>query len=140
MDFLNILLASVYICVQLSDLFAIPIKQSFFKKKNRCKEIQFRLFLFVIFDKLIVQGKKICVSQSSDYSATKPGLPEKIEYVIKVRMSNVQIALYKEYLEKFAKMKVKKDLFTDYQKLASVWNHPYTLLIRASQEDEIEVL
>lgn len=79
------------------------------------------------------------VSQSSDYSVL-PELPEKKEYVIKVRMSKVQIALYEEYVEKFTKMKVEKDLFSDYKKLASVWNHPYALVIRASQEDEIKVL
>jgi transcriptional regulator ATRX len=72
----------------------------------------------------------------------KPHLQEKFEYVIKVRLSELQIKLYSQYLENCAKQRedqeVKKGtcLFADYQNLLRVWNHPYALLIRAQQDED----
>lgn len=73
-------------------------------------------------------------------------MPEKVEYVIKVRLSNVQIALYKHYLADCAKVRLEKGVekgtfaFSDYQNLMRVWNHPYALLIPATQQNKNEVL
>lgn len=82
--------------------------------------------------------------QRFDYSVLKPQLQEKFEYVIKVRLSELQIALYSHYLENCAKKRLVQGvnkgscLFADYQNLLRVWNHPYALLLRAKLDGQDE--
>jgi len=87
---------------------------------------------------------KLITLQRFDYSVLKPHLQEKYEYVIKVRLSELQVKLYSEYLKNCGQRQdVKKGscLFSDYQNLLRVWNHPYGLLLRARQdEDKVRVL
>ena len=73
-----------------------------------------------------------CV-QRKDYSALTKYLPPKHEYVIAVRLANVQCDLYSKYLEmggyggaEMVKSKGAK-LFSDYQALMRIWTHPWVL-------------
>lgn len=74
-----------------------------------------------------------CV-QRKDYSALTKYLPPKQEYVIAVRLANVQCDLYSKYLEiggysgpgDMGKSKGAK-LFSDYQALMRIWTHPWVL-------------
>merc|ERR1712087_61122 len=86
-----------------------------------------------------------CV-QRRDYSALTKFLPPKHEYVIKVRLSPLQIKLYTEYLDKFVHKKdqppeEKKKLgaggrlFQDYQYLSRIWTHPHCLAIAQKRAD-----
>ena len=49
-------------------------------------------------------------------------LPPKYEYVIKIRMSDLQIKLYKAYLNKISI--TKENIFRDQMNLARIWTHP----------------
>lgn len=72
--------------------------------------------------------------QRKDYSALTKYLPPKQEYVIAVRLANVQCDLYSKYLEiggysgpgDMGKSKGAK-LFSDYQALMRIWTHPWVL-------------
>ncbi|XP_060582673.1 transcriptional regulator ATRX-like, partial [Ruditapes philippinarum] len=73
-----------------------------------------------------------CV-QRKDYSALTKYLPPKFEYVISVRLSEVQMTLYENYLSMNSlggtgdiKSKGAR-LFTDYQALMRIWTHPWVL-------------
>jgi transcriptional regulator ATRX len=79
-----------------------------------------------------------CV-QRKDYQVLAKFLPTKHEYVIKVRMSDKQIDLYRKYLNevsgigKQARVDGNKlqgaDLFSDFQSLSRIWTHPWVLKI-----------
>ncbi len=66
-----------------------------------------------------------------DYSLLKEYLPPKYEYIIKIRLSDLQSKLYEIYLEKLVNKEqrlstVKKDfhsakLFADFQYLQKIW-------------------
>ncbi|XP_052283753.1 transcriptional regulator ATRX-like [Dreissena polymorpha] len=73
-----------------------------------------------------------CV-QRKDYSALTKFLPPKMEYVISVRLSKVQMSLYEKYLE-LSGVTTNPDtktkgaqLFKDYQALMRIWTHPWVL-------------
>ena len=68
-------------------------------------------------------------------------LPPKHEFVINVRLSEVQIKLYDHYLNT---MSGRKDdgtktqctsLFSDYQALMNVWTHPRLLQLASARYD-----
>jgi hypothetical protein len=72
-----------------------------------------------------------------DYSLLKEYLPPKFEYIINIRLSDLQSTLYDLYLKKQGKQQdefstEKKDfksakLFADYQYLQKIWTHPFLL-------------
>ncbi len=82
--------------------------------------------------------------QRFDSNVLAPFLPPKLEYVVSVRMSELQIKLYLHYLENFTKggaiqptgSKVESaGLFSDYQQLSRVWTHPKALLLAFCRRD-----
>ncbi|BFZ14845.1 hypothetical protein BsWGS_17884 [Bradybaena similaris] len=84
-----------------------------------------------------------CV-QRRDYSALTKFLPPKQEYVISVRLTNIQIELYEKYLEitgqgldgVFSNKGAR--LFADYQNLMKIWTHPWVLKL-AEIRDELKM-
>ncbi|CAF5056808.1 unnamed protein product, partial [Rotaria sp. Silwood1] len=72
-----------------------------------------------------------------DHSLLKEYLPPKFEYIINIRLSDLQSRLYYLYLQvKVARKQcspiLKKDfksakLFADYQYLQKIWTHPFLL-------------
>lgn len=82
--------------------------------------------------------------QRRDYSFLTKFLPPKQEYVISVRMTNIQTELYEKYLELsgqgldgvFSNKGAR--LFTDYQNLMKIWTHPWVLKL-AEIRDEMKV-
>ncbi|XP_046893357.1 transcriptional regulator ATRX-like isoform X2 [Hypomesus transpacificus] len=76
-----------------------------------------------------------CV-QRRDYSALTKFLPPKVEYVLAVRVTTLQIRLYRYYLDNFtragslvdgARVKAGTSLFKDFQILSRIWTHPWCL-------------
>ncbi|KAM6970657.1 transcriptional regulator ATRX-like [Aplochiton taeniatus] len=75
-----------------------------------------------------------CV-QRRDYSALTKFLPSKHEYVLAVRVSQLQCKLYRYYLKNFtgvdvvngSRTKAGTNLFKDFQILGRVWTHPWCL-------------
>jgi hypothetical protein len=70
--------------------------------------------------------------QRFDYSVLTPFLPPKHEYVISIRLSDIQIKAYQYYLENCAMGKSGVNckgaqLFSDYQNLSRIWTHPRVL-------------
>ncbi|XP_050422621.1 transcriptional regulator ATRX homolog isoform X4 [Adelges cooleyi] len=63
------------------------------------------------------------VIQRFDYNVLTPYLPPKHEYVIYLKLSDVQIELYRKYLANFRQ----PELFTNYTMLYLVWTHPKLL-------------
>ncbi|CAG5119169.1 unnamed protein product, partial [Candidula unifasciata] len=84
-----------------------------------------------------------CV-QRRDYSALTKFLPPKQEYVISVRLTNIQIELYEKYLEITGQgvdgVYTNKGarLFADYQNLMKIWTHPWVLKL-AEIRDELKM-
>ncbi|CAH1777536.1 unnamed protein product [Owenia fusiformis] len=79
-----------------------------------------------------------CV-QRKDYSALVKYLPPKLEYVVSIRLSPVQIKMYRQYLDMNVdptQDKVKgARLFADYQQLMRIWTHPYVLKLHEVREE-----
>lgn len=74
--------------------------------------------------------------QRFDYSVLTPFLPPKHEYVVSVKMSDLQIQLYQHYLEYHAKggpgnigRGKGAGLFADFQELGRIWTHPRVKII-----------
>ena len=83
------------------------------------------------------------VLQRRDYSALTKFLPPKQEYVISVRMGEMQIKLYEEYLKRQGQGEGNAtskgaQLFKDYQNLMKIWTHPWVLKM-AEIRDELKV-
>ncbi|PAA89823.1 hypothetical protein BOX15_Mlig008142g2, partial [Macrostomum lignano] len=70
-----------------------------------------------------------------DYSALTKYLPPKYEYIISVRLSEVQIKLYQTYLDQVRPRLSQGgiSLFADNQVLYRVWTHPYTLKLHEEE-------
>ncbi|RZF40355.1 hypothetical protein LSTR_LSTR008785 [Laodelphax striatellus] len=64
------------------------------------------------------------ITQRRDYNQLTRYLPPKQEYVISIRLTELQVGLMKTFLEKVV---VQKRLFKDYQSLCRLWSHPLTL-------------
>lgn len=74
------------------------------------------------------------IFQRYDYTTLAEFLPQKLEFVLCLRMAKCQIDLYEHYLSYFVDQeeswkKIAKGLFADYQLLQRVWTHPYSLLL-----------
>lgn len=70
-----------------------------------------------------------CV-QRRDYSVLAPFLPLKHEYVISIRLTELQIKLYKYYMEHKPSVETTRKaatLFQDFQNLQRIWTHPRVL-------------
>lgn len=85
-----------------------------------------------------------CV-QRCDYSSLAPFLPPKCEYVISVRLSEVQVALYRHFLEHLARGRrqqpgVGTTLFWDFNMLRNIWTHPMLLELSAERLAAKELL
>lgn len=79
--------------------------------------------------------------QRFDYSVLTPFLPPKHEYVISIRLSEVQIKAYRYYLENCAMGKSGVNskgaqLFSDYQNLLRIWTHPRVLQMSAETAEK----
>ena len=87
--------------------------------------------------------------QRFDYSVLMPFLPSKHEYVISVKMSDLQIKMYQYYLDRCAKGgpgastggrgRGGSGLFADFQELGRVWTHPKALFM-AQMRREVKSL
>ncbi|GLG97194.1 Transcriptional regulator ATRX homolog [Gryllus bimaculatus] len=80
--------------------------------------------------------------QRYDYSVLTPFLPPKFEYVLLVRLTDLQIKLYKYFLENLSfaspdgqKTKTAR-LFSDFQALQRIWTHPRVLLMNAERREK----
>lgn len=70
-----------------------------------------------------------------------PFLPPKHEYVISIRLSEVQIKAYRYYLEHYAMGKSGEktkgaQLFNDFQNLSRIWTHPRVLQMNADKAEK----
>lgn len=100
----------------------------------KCSRV--REFRLSIYSKLTKFFYCLDSVQRFDYSVLTPFLPPKHEYVVSVKMSDMQIKMYQYYLEKHAKgvpgyvAKGKgAGLFADFQELGRVWTHPRALML-----------
>ncbi|KAH9373604.1 hypothetical protein HPB48_014799 [Haemaphysalis longicornis] len=78
-----------------------------------------------------------CV-QRCDYSALAPYLPPKYEYVISVRLSDVQVSLYRHFLQNLTRnangqQGTGGSLFNDHTMLRCIWTHPVLLRMSADR-------
>ena len=81
-----------------------------------------------------------CV-QRRDYIVLKEFLPEKYEYVLSIKLSDLQVKLYQKFLDKANRNgKLMARLFECYQTLKKVWTHPWLLEIDSvkHERDSIE--
>ncbi|GFS20517.1 alpha thalassemia/mental retardation syndrome X-linked homolog [Elysia marginata] len=82
-----------------------------------------------------------CV-QRRDYSALTKFLPPKQEYVISVRLTDVQIDLYEKYLQMSGQgvdgifTNKGARLFSDYQNLMKIWTHPWVLKLAEIRDEQ----
>lgn len=70
-----------------------------------------------------------CV-QRRDYGVLAPFLPIKHEYVVSIKLTPLQIQLYKYYMEHKPAMDTSRKaatLFSDFQNLSRIWTHPLSL-------------
>lgn len=76
-----------------------------------------------------------CV-QRRDYNVLAPFLPPKHEYVLSIRLTELQVRLYRYYMDNIsrrredasgAQPKRSSMLFQDYQNLQRIWTHPRVL-------------
>lgn len=69
-----------------------------------------------------------------------PFLPPKHEYVISLRLSEVQIKLYQHYLDHFAQGGglggSGSRLFNDFQILSRIWTHPLTVKMSTEKAEK----
>ncbi|CAN8012098.1 unnamed protein product, partial [Ixodes pacificus] len=86
-----------------------------------------------------------CV-QRCDLNALKPFLPPKCEYVISVRLSEVQMQLYRHFLNHLASGGRNRQsaqgmsLFWDFNMLRNIWTHPMLLVMSAERTTAKELL
>ncbi|XP_034948459.1 LOW QUALITY PROTEIN: transcriptional regulator ATRX homolog [Chelonus insularis] len=78
--------------------------------------------------------------QRFDYSVLTPFLPPKQEYVILVKLTDVQRQMYQYYLDNFARKQTARaggSLFVDFQGLHRIWTHPYVMKLHAENHERI---
>nr|XP_027197711.1 transcriptional regulator ATRX homolog [Dermatophagoides pteronyssinus] len=73
-----------------------------------------------------------------DYSVLVPYLKPKYEFVLTIKLTTIQIELYKNYLDNFASATSGKNLLNDFTVLRYIWNHPATLVDQCRQKMEKE--
>lgn len=83
----------------------------------------------------------ILLIQRKDYSCLTKYLPPRLEYVLKIRLSDVQCQLYRAFLQYRVDRGLtstveeqRNTLFRDQQALYRVWTHPYTLKMHETRE------
>ncbi|KAL1487977.1 hypothetical protein ABEB36_015357 [Hypothenemus hampei] len=80
------------------------------------------------------------VVQRQDYAVLEPYLPPKHEYVLFLKLTEVQVKLYKHYMENFARRSDGSNrtsfLFTDFQELQRICTHPRVLLDKSLENKE----
>ncbi|XP_066143351.1 transcriptional regulator ATRX homolog [Euwallacea fornicatus] len=80
------------------------------------------------------------VVQRQDYAVLEPYLPPKHEYVLFLKLTEVQAKLYKHYLANFARRGDGSNrtsfLFTDFQELQRICTHPRVLLDKSREQKE----
>ncbi|XP_044017752.1 transcriptional regulator ATRX-like isoform X2 [Aphidius gifuensis] len=76
--------------------------------------------------------------QRFDYSVLTPFLPPKQEYVIFIKLTEVQVKLYQYYIENLARRHraAGGSLFADFQSLQRVWTHPICIKLNADKDAE----
>nr|CAD7456960.1 unnamed protein product [Timema tahoe] len=81
--------------------------------------------------------------QRFDYAVLTPFLPPKQEYVIFIRLTDVQIKIYRHYLDFYsqcsdgASKSKGARLFSDFQNLQRIWTHPRVLMLNAEKNEKI---
>ena len=71
--------------------------------------------------------------QRMDHNIIKPLLPNKCEYVINIRLSDIQKTLYKMFIESHVAHKV----FIDFQSLYRIWTHPWLLKVKHNKKNAL---
>ncbi|CAH1126465.1 unnamed protein product [Ceutorhynchus assimilis] len=78
------------------------------------------------------------VVQRQDYEVLAPYLPPKYEYIIFLKLTDVQIKLYKHYIENLARQNDGSNktsfLFADFQQLQRICTHPRVLLDKSNED------
>lgn len=77
------------------------------------------------------------VVERRDYNVLAPFLPPKHEYVLFITLTDVQVSLYQEYLQRFARntqVKGTSYLFQDFQELQRICIHPRVLQDKNNQD------
>ncbi|KAG5896421.1 hypothetical protein JTB14_022501 [Gonioctena quinquepunctata] len=79
------------------------------------------------------------VVQRRDYAVLEPYLPPKHEYVLFVKLTEVQVKIYKHYMEKYARQNDGSNrmsfLFIDFQKLQRICTHPRVLAEKGTEKE-----
>lgn len=83
-----------------------------------------------------------CV-QRRDYSVLAPFLPPKHEYVVFVQLTELQVKLYKYYMENKSgridpTQKRSSILFADFQNLQRIWTHPRILRYNSDKYEQVQ--
>lgn len=77
------------------------------------------------------------VVQRRDYNVLTPFLPAKHEYVLMVRLCDVQRQLYSEYLQHHAmRNKQSRGILSDFQALSRIWTHPRSIQLKDERNVE----
>ncbi|XP_067945444.1 transcriptional regulator ATRX-like [Watersipora subatra] len=79
-----------------------------------------------------------CV-QRRDYSELTKFLPPKHEYILSIKLTELQIKLYQFYIDKIkadGKLGIKGKLFSDFQNLSRVWSHPMALELHKQRREQ----
>ncbi|XP_011344208.2 transcriptional regulator ATRX isoform X3 [Ooceraea biroi] len=77
--------------------------------------------------------------QRFDYSVLTPFLPPKQEFVIFVRLTDIQMKMYQYYLDNLARRHhsgAGGTLFADFQALQRIWTHPVVLRLNAEKVEK----
>lgn len=108
------------------------------KLLDGCVQVSFELYNIIDFFKPIL----FFFIQRRDYNVLAPFLPPKFEYVLSIKLTKMQIALYKYYMEKKARHgdsgRKGSILFQDFQNLQRIWTAPKVLRYN-SDRYEIEM-
>nr|CAD7400342.1 unnamed protein product [Timema cristinae] len=81
--------------------------------------------------------------QRFDYAVLTPFLPPKQEYVIFIRLTDVQIKIYRHYLDFYSQCSDEASkskgarLFSDFQNLQRIWTHPRVMMLNAEKNEKI---
>lgn len=77
-----------------------------------------------------------CV-QRRDYNVLREFLPKKFEYVLSIKLSDLQVKLYQKFLDRVkSNGGAMSKLFECYQTLKKVWTHPWLLEIDAMKNEK----